>query len=553
MGNCCSGAQPAPKHFQARQQVSLFAPEEGQVKSELCHTGQRFLKIREVSAHWWEMVAEENGFCGVASRFHFFPDEGEEEKAVWYFGNLARADAEELLSSPANTQGGFLVRVSPHTGSLVISVKSYSEEAGQYRFRHYPVAQNIEEEEAFRLSETMKGSNLGDLIKACQEPTAGPLVGAPCLVPNPTAEPALVRGWELECQPDAWMVPRDELELGSELGHGYFGEVSRAVWRGETAVAVKSLRNREGKERDYEREKETFLKETEVMKTLNHPNLVKMLGVCIEKSPFYLVQELCSNGDLRNHLKSFDFVKTLAQGAKNKEKFEKVPKFPRLVSWCMDIIRGMSYLETQFLVHRDLAARNVLLDGNLRAKVADFGLTQKDDLEPDSEERAMAVLWSAPEAIEKKEFSHKSDVWSFGVTMWEVLSFADKPYKGLTKAKVKERLKTGSYMMEPPTNYLRHNKKSWTAAYQVMAHCWARQPRARPSFPHLAVEVERLLAGEREGRRLYRQAWAEAKQTKESSRRASLAKSLQVRSRAASPEYDVSLATASYEYDVITP
>ena len=158
----------------------------------------------------------------------------------------------------------------------------------------------------------------------------------------------------------------------------------------------------------------------------------------------------------------FEFcVKPIFQGGKNKEKFENVPKFPRLISWCMDIIRGsqlrmdmiiissakqtrhhdvqrktdmmmsgMSYLETHFLVHRDLAARNVLLDGNLRAKVADFGLTQKvttttiqsllslkiwhqtlgvigniklqDDLEPDTEERAMAVLWSAPEAIEKK-------------------------------------------------------------------------------------------------------------------------------------------------------
>ena len=294
------------------------------------------------------------------------------------------------------------------------------------------------------------------------------------------------------------------------------------------------------------REKETFLKETEVMKGLNHPNLVKMLGVCIEKSPFFLVQQLCSNGDLRKHLKLYEFVKTMSQSTSTSEKLDKVPKFPRLLGWCRDIIRGMSYLESHFLVHRDLAARNVLLDANLRAKVADFGLTQADDLEADTEERAMAVLWSAPEAIEKKEFSHKSDVWSFGVTMWEVLSYADKPYRGLSKAKVKEKLKTSDYMMDTPTNYLRQSKRSWGAAYQVMAHCWARQPRARPTFPHLGVEVDRLMEGEREGRaarRLYRQAWAEA-------RRGGRAGEREEGGRV-SPEYDLSLATNTYEYDVI--
>ena len=124
------------------------------------------------------------------------------------------------------------------------------------------------------------------------------------------------------------------------------------MWRGEISVAVKSLRNREGRERDYLREKETFLKETEVMKGLNHPNLVKMLGVCIEKSPFYLVQELCTNGDLKNHLKTYEFVKTLTHHTATKERLEKVPKYVRLVGWCRDIIKGMCYLESHFLVHR---------------------------------------------------------------------------------------------------------------------------------------------------------------------------------------------------------
>ena len=105
-------------------------------------------------------------------------------------------------------------------------------------------------------------------------------------------------------------VSREELVLGVELGHGYFGAVHRGVWRQGTEVAVKTLRHKEGRqEADFEREKATFLAETEVMKRLNHPHLVKMLGICVEKSPFYLVQELCQNGDLKHYLKSFDFIK----------------------------------------------------------------------------------------------------------------------------------------------------------------------------------------------------------------------------------------------------
>ena len=123
---------------------------------------------------------------------------------------MGRAEAEELLGSDANSQGTFLLRLSPDRHQLVLSIKSYNEDLDQYGFRHFPV--NERESKAgdstvYSLSDTMEAASLAELVTRCQEPSLG-LMQAACLVPNPTSEPSLVRGWELECQPDAWMIPR---------------------------------------------------------------------------------------------------------------------------------------------------------------------------------------------------------------------------------------------------------------------------------------------------------------------------------------------------------
>ena len=172
-------------------------------------------------------------------------------------------------------------------------------------------------------------------------------LSTPCLVPNPVSDKTVLRSWEIQVQADRWMVPRQELVLGVELGHGYFGSVHRGVWRQNMEVAIKTLRHKEGKtEAEYLKEKTTFLSETEIMKDLNHPNLVKMLGICVEKSPFYLVQELCQNGDLKHYLKTFEFVKVyqhinyLQSKSKKSEKLKSAPSFNSLVNWCSDILKG---------------------------------------------------------------------------------------------------------------------------------------------------------------------------------------------------------------------
>lgn len=167
-----------------------------QVKCEVCSLDQRFLKVREVEGQWWEMEAEETGFRGIVSRHHFHPVEaGEGSPPAWHLGTLERGEAEHLLSTPANSQGSWLVRRSPHTHGLVLSVKTYDDATEEFLCRHYPVP---------KLPDATDTETLEELLGSLRPGLLGP----PCILPNPTADAALVRSWELESTPDAWMIPR---------------------------------------------------------------------------------------------------------------------------------------------------------------------------------------------------------------------------------------------------------------------------------------------------------------------------------------------------------
>ena len=251
----------------------------------------------------------------------------------------------------------------------VLSVKMFDESQLLYQYKHFSIRHSPHwghSSSWYSLQpDTVQHQSLRDMIQhhRSDDVTDNSLqLSSVCLIPNPLSgaeilmkiffcnftllDDAVLRSWELELQEDKWMIPREELVLGVELGHGYFGSVHRGVWRQSLEVAVKTLRHKDGRsQEDFNKEKNTFLSETEIMKRLNHPHLVKMLGICVEKSPFYLVQELCQNGDLKHHLKTFEFVKVFQHisylhNAKKSEKFKSVPSFSRLLSWCIDILKG---------------------------------------------------------------------------------------------------------------------------------------------------------------------------------------------------------------------
>lgn len=259
------------------------------------------------------------------------------------------------------------------------------------------------------------------------------------------------------------VIPRESLQLGKELGLGEFGSVLKGVWTSNTgekvAVALKTLHQ----DKLQQGEKE-FLREARVMSQLDHPCIVRLLGVCLGP-PMILVQELVSMGALLDHL------------IDHQDEIEQVD----LKLWASQIAMGMMYLEQKRFVHRDLATRNILLAHKNQAKISDFGLSRAvgagSDYYQAQEGGRWPVKWYAPESINYGTFSQKSDVWSYGVTLWEMFTFGELPYGELSGAEVIALLEKGE-RLQKPDDCPNHT-------YEIMLKCWNIDPGQRPTFREL--------------------------------------------------------------------
>ncbi|KAF4083268.1 hypothetical protein AMELA_G00138020 [Ameiurus melas] len=277
---------------------------------------------------------------------------------------------------------------------------------------------------------------------------------------------------------DKPQFPRSSLQAITTLGKGEFGEVLLAkVNTGadeeETAVLVKSLQARDEQvQSDFRRECEMFAK-------LGHPNITRLLGMCREAEPFYMILEYADMGDLKQYLKI------------SKSKDEKVKVHPlsskQKVSVCLQVARGMEHLSNQRFVHRDLAARNCLISAKRQVKVSALGLS-KDVYNSEYYHYRQAWIplrWLPSESVFEDDFSTKTDVWSFGVLMWEVFSFGELPYVDLADDKVLEGLKEGKLKLSPP-----HGCPS--RIYKLMLRCWASSPKDRVSFSDIVTALSDL-------------------------------------------------------------
>ncbi|XP_056129564.1 tyrosine-protein kinase Srms [Lampris incognitus] len=371
-------------------------------------------------------------------------------KHKWYYGNINRVKAEKLLLAPQNKDGSFLVRISEsHSDEYTISVRS---DGKVFHFRIQRSAIG-----AYFISEKISFTTLGELITYYQKNSRS--LGVPL------DEPCAQKRELFDMEP--WERPREEFKLHRKLGEGHFGEVWEALWTTENRrVAIKMLKQEDTKQ-------DEFVKEVQALKCLHHPKLIGLLALCSRGEPVYIVTELMPKGSLKSYLAS-------AEG--------QVLTSAHLTYMGSQVAEGMAYLEDRHIVHRDLAARNILVGDDLVCKVADFGMARiiKDSVYTASRSTKIPVRWTAPEAALHQRFSVKSDVWSFGVLLYEMLSRGKMPYDGKTCKEVLELLTSG-FRLSCPTRCPQN-------IYLIMLDCWAPEPSKRPSFHALHSQLDTIYA-----------------------------------------------------------
>ncbi|KAM3957698.1 LOW QUALITY PROTEIN: uncharacterized protein ACR2FA_008271 [Aphomia sociella] len=291
---------------------------------------------------------------------------------------------------------------------------------------------------------------------------------------------------------DRWEVPRERVVINRKLGTGAFGTVygghaSLSEDRGWTAVAVKTLKA--GATTD---EKLDFLSEAEAMKRFDHKNVVRLLGVITKTEPVCTVMEFMLYGDLKNYLLARRHLAGAGGDAAEGADAAEEVSARRLTGMALDAARALSYLAQLRYVHRDVAARNCLVSAHRVVKLADFGMTRlvfENDYYRFSRKGMLPVRWMAPESLALGVFSPASDVWSFGVLLYEIVTFGSLPFQGLSNSEVLARVKAGHTLELPPG--LKPQLEG------LIKSCWQPQRRARPAAAAVAAflaDAPRLLA-----------------------------------------------------------
>uniref|UniRef100_A0A8C1KCY0 Tyrosine-protein kinase n=1 Tax=Cyprinus carpio TaxID=7962 RepID=A0A8C1KCY0_CYPCA len=333
-----------------------------------------------------------------------------------------------------NKDGGFMVRDSKHPGVYTVSIFS----------RHYQIKVQREGEKVmYYLAEKYVFPTIPELIRYHQHNPAGLITRLRHCVSRNVTNPRIK-----ELSSDKWEIHPDELTLSEELGSGQFGLVWKGSWN-DLQVAVKTVREGFMSE-------EEFKEEAQVMMKLSHNKLVQLYGVVTLRSPIYLVFEFMENGCLTDFLRA-------RKGSFSQEV---------LLGMCLDVSEGMAYLDSSNFIHRDLVSVN-------RVFIKLFVLRI-----PISFGSKFPVRWSSPEVIKFGKYSSKSDVWSFGVFMWEVYSEGRVPYDTRSNAEVVETLNAGLRLLRP--------RLCPQSVYELMQWSWKEKPEDRPTFALLLHELSCL-------------------------------------------------------------
>ncbi|CAK6968199.1 tyrosine-protein kinase SRK2 [Scomber scombrus] len=373
----------------------------------------------------------------------------------WFFHDTKRLDAEKMLLAEGNQHGAFLIReCESQKGELSLSVLDSG------KVKHYKL-KKLENGNYF-VSRNRAFETLKELVHHYSQQTDGLCVRL--VEPCKKMEAPQTHGLSYNTV-DQWEIDRKSVQLRAKLGAGQFGEVFQGLWNDSTAVAVKTLK-------PGTMDPEDFLREAQMMKRLRHPKLIQLYAVCTLEEPIYIITELMKNGSLLEYLQK-DKGTTLGISDQTE--------------MAAQVAAGMAYLELQNYIHRDLAARNVLVGENNICKVADFGLArvfmkENDNVYEAREGTKFPVKWTAPEAIHDNKFTIKSDVWSFGILLYEIMTFGQMPYPGMTNYVVVQKLSQG-YRMPCAPGCPR-------VMYDIMTDCWKQNEQDRPTFETLQWKLE---------------------------------------------------------------
>uniref|UniRef100_A0A8C7R7X3 receptor protein-tyrosine kinase n=1 Tax=Oncorhynchus mykiss TaxID=8022 RepID=A0A8C7R7X3_ONCMY len=264
------------------------------------------------------------------------------------------------------------------------------------------------------------------------------------------------------------------VKIEQVIGAGEFGEVCsgnlRLPGKREILVAIKTL-----KVGYTERQRRDFLSEASIMGQFDHPNIIHLEGVVTKSAPVMIITEFMENGSLDSFLRQNDGQFTVIQ----------------LVGMLRGIAAGMKYLNDMNYVHRDLAARNILVNSNLVCKVSDFGLSRflEEDTSDPTYTSALGgkipIRWTAPEAIQYRKFTSSSDGWSYGIVMWEVMSYGERPYWDMSNQDVINAIEQ-DYRLPPPMDCP-------SALHQLMLDCWQKDRNNRPKFSQIVNNLDKMI------------------------------------------------------------
>ncbi|XP_076253411.1 protein kinase receptor Ret oncogene isoform X2 [Rhynchophorus ferrugineus] len=287
-----------------------------------------------------------------------------------------------------------------------------------------------------------------------------------------------------------WEFPRQHIIIDQILGEGEFGKVLKAKAfniggrAGYSLVAVKTLKN-DARKQDYH----DLFSEYQLLKEVSHPHVIELLGICSSSDgPLFVIIEYAEFGSLRNYLRKSRHLLTSAEVAAIEDTTNNKVSAKDILSFGRQIASGMSYLSDIKLVHRDLAARNILLAKNKICKISDFGLTRdiyEDNAYFKKSKGRVPVKWMAPESLADHIYTTKSDVWSFGILIWELVTLGASPYPGLPLHNLYNLLKQGYRMERPPNCSI--------VLYSLMNRCWNIDPEKRPTFLELYHCFDNLL------------------------------------------------------------